>query len=555
MGYVLLSVEHVAFWLFTAALVTALGTRIQGRWRRSEWIVGALILPLSIIVLVNAWVLLGIRGAVPVAYVLLPPVFQNDFFQKVMVVFSLAWIGALAIVFRGLKRDVDGQLPGRRWRVDLLAYLTGGVLLVHFMTFWNLDIATRQQLESIRVESGAVAVSLAPLVVPDRDNAAFVYQEVMESGMVGNPTKEYEQWFETLMKDPAALPVDDPLFVAYVKGHAAIVARIRHGTELSVCNFRRDWGRPSFAMLLPETQNLRWCATELLLSAHYRAAHGEMGAALQDLLAIHRLADHAGQEPILVSLLVSIALDHLAAHSLEYLLQTYPVTAADIALLDAWRPNPSSIRCQRALRMEEAFGLASFCQIAIEDGGFASLAPVGGPSWPAPLTTIYRVFFLTEDLRTYRQFMTRAQNAAIVPHRQRVEVWNATTKDLRDKPVGLVSRLLLPAQEPLNVAIVRADTTQRLAQVAIAMHAYRVEHGDFPQSLSELDAVPLVMRDPYNEEPLRMTRRDDTVVVYSVGPNLTDDQGVKGERDATGAPTGDSTFVLKAPRVAEKVGE
>jgi hypothetical protein len=234
------------------------------------------------------------------------------------------------------------------------------------------------------------------------------------------------------------------------------------------------------------------------------------------------------------------------------LLQTYPATSQDMASLYAWRPTPSLIRCQRALRMEESFGLATFCQIAVRDEGFASLEPLGITTWPAPLNSAYRVFFLTEDLRTYRQFMTRAQNAAIIPYRQRIEVANGVSKELGEKPAGIISRLLLPAQVQIHEAASRADAMQRLAQVAIEMHTYRAAHGDFPQSLKELVSVTLVLRDPFNGEPLRMVRRDDTIVLYSVGPNLTDDLGAKEERDPLGKLSGDLTFVLKSPGVAEQ---
>ena len=59
------------------------------------------------------------------------------------------------------------------------------VLVLHAMTFWSLDAAVKRQLIAVRAEAGTLALSVAPLRVPDAQNAALVYQdafEVMEAG-------------------------------------------------------------------------------------------------------------------------------------------------------------------------------------------------------------------------------------------------------------------------------------------------------------------------------------------------------------------------------------
>ena len=61
----------------------------------------------------------------------------------------------------------------------------------------------------------------------------------------------------------------------------------------------------------------------------------------------------------------------------------------------------------------------------------------------------------------------------------------------------------------------------------LAIERYRRMSGDWPSSLealvpTQLKQVPL---DPYDGKPLRYRLRSGGVVVYSVGPDLKDDDG------------------------------
>jgi hypothetical protein len=65
------------------------------------------------------------------------------------------------------------------------------------------------------------------------------------------------------------------------------------------------------------------------------------------------------------------------------------------------------------------------------------------------------------------------------------------------------------------------------AQVGVAAERYRLAHGGWPQDLAQL--VPTYLRevptDPYDGQPLRYRQTADGVVLYSVGPDRTDNQG------------------------------
>src|SRR5207248_4315036 len=68
----------------------------------------------------------------------------------------------------------------------------------------------------------------------------------------------------------------------------------------------------------------------------------------------------------------------------------------------------------------------------------------------------------------------------------------------------------------------------RCAATALAAESYRQTHeGRWPQKLSDLTPLPLpdLLMDPYDGKPLRYSIQDQSVVIYSVGPDLVDDGG------------------------------
>lgn len=66
----------------------------------------------------------------------------------------------------------------------------------------------------------------------------------------------------------------------------------------------------------------------------------------------------------------------------------------------------------------------------------------------------------------------------------------------------------------------------RSALAAIACEQYRLREGEWPTSLREaIEYLPNIPNDPYIDKPIKFSRSNDGVVIYSVGENGTDNQG------------------------------
>lgn len=529
MGYFFLWLEQLVFCWLLMATVVAFGSAIRIRWLRWTTHIAAVLLPILI------WAVVALTVTKLESGWLGHPVQLGLTLPLWLLVAGIA-VGGGVVLRRGCW-SAEEVPPATLWPVRRLALATSFVLAAHVLTLWNLDLAVRQQIATLRTEAGSLALANSPPRVVDRENAALLYQQAFEGGILANQPKK--DWLDERGRPIAGL-AENAEFLAYVRAKQPLLKLVREATERPGCHFGRDWGRPSIDMLLPEIQNMRTLARALVYEAHYRAQHDDLRGAFDNVVAVHHLAEHAGQEPILISLLVSFALDGLAKSCLEHLLQAHTLQPDDLAAFDKWQPIPNSPRLQRALRLEEAFGLATFAQLA-EEPQFAEKL---GTGLPPVMGSGYRIFLLSSDISSYRRLMERWQKAALSSYAERHAAAERITNALRTEPTGPLTFLLLPALQAVHTAAARADAQQRLSQLALAMHRHRLAHGAFPKTLDELVAqqetfVPI---DPFSDKPLRLIGNDDSWVLYSIGPDLVDDGGTVKD----GRQLGDLIFEWKA---------
>lgn len=75
-------------------------------------------------------------------------------------------------------------------------------------------------------------------------------------------------------------------------------------------------------------------------------------------------------------------------------------------------------------------------------------------------------------------------------------------------------------------AFVRKMAERRILHAQFALVAWRQRHGRSPSSLEEFAGSSSITVDPYGGERLRMVERNGRTIIYSVGPNLRDEQAV-----------------------------
>jgi len=123
-------------------------------------------------------------------------------------------------------------------------------------------------------------------------------------------------------------------------------------------------------------------------------------------------------------------------------------------------------------------------------------------------------------LADYDNYLDQLIEAARLPYANRAED--------PSPPTDTVARLFSPDTFHQRIKFVDNETQNRLLIVALALRAYRVEHGAYPAKLSALVPAYLssIPGDPFvSSGPLRYKPSSPGYILYSIGPDGKDDGG------------------------------
>jgi hypothetical protein len=537
MAYVLLWIESLAVSLLWVAALLACIVRLRHRRLRVFLLVLVVLLPLA-----------GYVGLTGLAGLLKYCGLLGTRFYQILGLTVCFVIGSSWVLHRGLHR---GSEEPRRpvavsWPRRKLAIALGVAIALHLTTFWNLDLAARQWLAVHRAEAGTLALSVAPPRVPDRENAALAYQQAFEAmGPLESWNETWDEKWNQWAGGEASFDPKEPRLREFLEQQASVLALLRRAAEKPGCYFDRDYGGPEPRGSVPELHHLLMAARLLALNARCTAADGHLGAALKDVQVSFSMAEHVSSEPILVSLLLSITIERTAADSLEAVLASGQPSAEELAALDV-DLGVSYARCLgRTLRTEEAFLLSEFSQMRV---GWVSVFDPGRSSGTRGAASFlyrlsYGLFMPSREVASLRRRLDEMRRLAIQPYYQAKKDWKRFDEELESSSGRHAGHDVMSMFSGFVEPVVASDARHRVVLVALAMCRYRAAHNRFPDKLEELtpEFLAAVPRDPFDGKPIRLRQTDGSLVVYSIGPDMTDNGGTP--LDST-TKTGDVTFTL-----------
>ena len=99
----------------------------------------------------------------------------------------------------------------------------------------------------------------------------------------------------------------------------------------------------------------------------------------------------------------------------------------------------------------------------------------------------------------------------------------------------------MPALARCGEIVASADSLRQAVRLGLAAEQYRARHHRLPDRLDDLvpDLIPILPRDPFDGKPMRMKRTEHGLIVYSIGPDMVDNDGTPLDHDKR---TGDVTF-------------
>jgi hypothetical protein len=338
-----------------------------------------------------------------------------------------------------------------------------------------------------------------------------------------------------------------------------VIERLRTDSVLPYSRFPLGYDGMPAAILLPHLSALKQFAQVLQLRAIAELQNNESQKALDDVKLSLWLMDSIRSEPFLISHLVRIAILQITFQPIYEGLADHKWSDAqladldsDLTKLDFLADSQFAIRGERGLEIANIefirhphdldfkrprlYFLAPFFSVvqmlsnmSSDEGenpqGFQMLLLGFGPSGWLEQNELRIAQF---DTKWYLPVVDE-ERKIISPAKIRTAS-DALGKEIQHRtPENILETLFIPNWRNAAEKFAHAQTATDLARAALALERYRLEHGEYPESLDALTPqfIAQVPHDIIDGQPLHYRRTDDgQFVLYSVGWNETDDGGV-----------------------------
>ncbi len=428
----------------------------------------------------------------------------------------------------------------RRWLRRIgwtLLVLVAVVIVVRVVAGYVTQHTLNERLEALRARGEPLHITeMAPPEVPTERNAAMLYEQAF--ALIDLLGENATTRIAALTEKPSLSPAELNEARTLVAQSVDALRLLREGAARPECRYSVNYGiKPTSAILLPHLPKMRLGVRLLGLSCEVQLSDGRPEAAAEDCVAALRLAKSARGEPILISQLVDIAANQLAQKRLAALLDRAELSPGTLAKFAAM-PSETETRkrFQRTMQGDRCMGIDTFqfilgkpsstYAITGEEPSFAKSTLFGAIGY------IARPIFVA-DFVHYIDDMNRYVELAGMPLRNAREGWKQKEAEIEADVRCSVfrrpfSRLLIPAllraAESLECGIER----DQIAALAVALRRFRMDRGQYPDALSALAPkyLPDVPADLFSGEPLKYRREGKGFLLYSVGLNGKDDNGV-----------------------------
>ena len=434
--------------------------------------------------------------------------------------------------------------PARRrlwWRIALPVL---GLAILVVLGLWGIMVVgTQRAWEKAEDEAARgdprwrlLEIEADRKQIPDPENSALHIMAVArKGGMVGvTGAPNYDQVFDKLAPNVQLNAQQEWLIRGELAKIAKPLVEARQLKDMPYGRFPIKYTDDYFGTLMNEQQSARRLTDWLMHDAYLLAQEGEYDRAVESCQALLNTGRSIGDEPMLISHLIRMSMQLMSVRTLERVLAQGEVSEARLrAIQDLLEKEMrefnfiQGVRGERAgahhlfenLRSGKVKPTAFSVFVGVRTGGAAD-SVVGWflDAFPSTLLKYY-----PEHL----QQLNRAVEAAKLPHHERGTKLQELENDCK-LSANPIAKMMAPALLHMHRADCRAQINLRTALVGIACERYRRDTGEWPASLDVLvekkllDAIPT---DPMDGQPLRYRRTKVGVVIYSVGFDLTDDQG------------------------------
>lgn len=320
---------------------------------------------------------------------------------------------------------------------------------------------------------------------------------------------------------------------AYLKAQDGVLKLLREATALDECRFDLKF-EDGIAMQLEHLSQLRQGARLLALEAVSRTERGETDAAAESLVNGLRMGRALRTEPVLISALVRVACDAIAARQAErWVARSIPSAKALGKVEAALAAEADPKILTNVILAERCFGMDIYRKFALKPGGPNFNELIGGqpPAGQMLLRAVPKAYFKM-DMVHYIDLMNGYVAALKKPYPESLMAGSQVGADL-EKSIPrhyILCRMILPALGRTFSVAQRHMAAMDCTRLGLAALRYQARHGRLPDKLGALvpDFAKALPPDPYTGKALVYRKTADGFVLYALGENGKDDGGITG---------------------------
>jgi hypothetical protein len=394
-----------------------------------------------------------------------------------------------------------------------------------------------------------------PPPVPDDQNAALLYEKAIAAMLP--PSQALDEYAGS---NPAERRKTQSQVASILALDSSTLHLLAEAAKRPKCRFNRNWNDP-INMSFVEMFRLKSLTRLVSAQAVLQADRGDVPGALQTWLINAAMVKHLESDPMLLSQVTAVAVTAISAASLPQILEDSRPSpeacrrvAQALAGLDLRRAFVRSLEAERVLNlrwMHEAGQNLGYLPGASPVPGLKASARTG-------LAAAAYQFLAPLDDAAMLRLWDKQIALARKPYRQTIKQFDALERDI--PPYALLTRTFVGSTFGRAVgARDRGIAYVGMMRVELGLAAYRSQFGAYPRSLNDLRKALRwdVPADPFSGKDFVYHRKGAGFVLYSIGPDLRDDGGVRLGGTSGGGIGGDIPYRIErqppppaAPRLA-----
>ena len=321
-----------------------------------------------------------------------------------------------------------------------------------------------------------------------------------------NATDYFQDAAELLKSDSIdSTPKDLNVKREAIKKNDAALRRFRQGLAYEYSHTTTAFDQADFAY----AAKMRALARLLVAEGEVHLADGQTSDAVNSFVDAVRLGQEIPRGEPLLGALVGFAIEAIGRHHMWEVVSKLDAPTAQRA---SWRLQLLNARRHpytETLRAEQQFSL----------GRLEETTRKASPEERAKLLADYKTMMEQEIANAATPYVYKAVDAA--------------SEKLLDNmdgadPTASVAKITQAALHGTHFQDAKTRVLSNLLATTLALHAWKLEKGVYPEKLAELAPryLETMPRDSFGDgTPLRYKKTEDSYVLYAVGPDGRDDSG------------------------------